>query len=153
MARLRLHPQSEDRSAAAGEWAVLKTTSVQWDHFDPFANKALGPGLTPRPDSAVKAGDVLVTRAGRAVGRFGVACVVLEDQPFRMLSRQDSALGLRRQACLPTMWLSCACTEGPGVLPTGGETGLAASQANLSRSRLLGVGIPHLSLERHRIVQ
>ena len=104
-------PQCEDRSAAAGEWAVLKTTSVQWDGFDPFANKALGPGLTPRPDSAVKAGDVLVTRAG-PVNRVGVACVVLEDQPFRMLSDKIVRWSWR-QACLPTMWLSCCVHRGP----------------------------------------
>jgi type I restriction enzyme S subunit len=62
---------------------VLKVSAVSWDRFDPDQNKALLPGVEPRRDCAVRAGDFIISRANTAalVGRS----VVVGSQPTRLL--------------------------------------------------------------------
>ena len=55
-------PRCLARSAAGGEWGILKLGSVTWGRFDPHESKALAPGATPRRDIEVRAGDLLITR-------------------------------------------------------------------------------------------
>jgi type I restriction enzyme S subunit len=144
-------PQCEDIPAAPGEWGVLKTTSVQWKGFDPAQNKALRPGMQPRPELCVQPGDVLITRAG-PVNRVGVACAVDAEYPRFMLS--DKIVRVRPKASLLPHYLSIALS-----MPSSqerfrqGKTGLAESQVNISREKLLALrlAVPTLD-EQRRIV-
>ena len=52
-------PQCASRPRSGDEWGVLKVSAVSWDRFDPDQNKALLPGVEPRRDCAVRAGDFI----------------------------------------------------------------------------------------------
>lgn len=73
-------PQCDEVPVSAGGWGILKTTAVQWCQFHSQHNKSLPLSLVPRPELGVKAGDVLVTRAGPRK-RVGVVAAVREDFP------------------------------------------------------------------------
>jgi hypothetical protein len=141
-------PQCEEDPAPAGSWGVLKTTCVQWDGFRARANKALRLALVPRPELAVHMGDVLITRAG-PVNRVGVACVVPAEHPRLMLS--DKIVRL-----VPVPDVDPDFIVAMLGAPTAQEhlrqskTGLAASQVNISRSRLLALRVPLPALDVQR---
>jgi type I restriction enzyme S subunit len=67
------------------DWGVLKTTAIQAGAFLPQHNKTLPKHLTPRPQTEVKSGDILITCAGPRV-RCGVACLVRHTRPRLMMS-------------------------------------------------------------------
>ena len=77
-------PECEARPADENEWGVLKVGCVNSGVFNDQQNKALPPDLKPEPSLALRAGDVLVSRANTRdlVG----SCAVLErDFPFLMI--------------------------------------------------------------------
>ena len=55
-------PKCLNRKALIGEWGVLKLGAVTWCEFDDCDQKALPPGLAPRPELEVAPGDLLFTR-------------------------------------------------------------------------------------------
>jgi type I restriction enzyme S subunit len=117
----------------------LKTTCVQWEGFDPNQNKALLPGVQPRQDTVVKKGDVLLTRAG-PVNRVGVACQVKGSFPKLMLS--DKIVRLRPKPGLNATYLvAYLATPYAQEYFRLGKTGLADSQVNISREKLLQLPI------------
>lgn len=67
------------------DWGVLKTTAIQAGAFLPEHNKHLPKHLTPRPQTEVKTGDILITCAGPRV-RCGVTCMVRHTRPRLMMS-------------------------------------------------------------------
>jgi type I restriction enzyme S subunit len=141
-------PQCSDSPAVSGEWAVLKTTSVQWRGFDCTQNKALLPGQWPRSDIVVGDGDVLVTRAG-PVNRVGVACVVRGVPGKLMLS--DKIVRLKpRPSVLPAYLAVALSTPSAQEHFRQNKTGLAASQVNIARSNLLSlrITVPPLAEQR-----
>ena len=68
--RCKNHPSPDN-----GVWGVIKTTAIQHQFFDESENKELPGQLEPRPHLSIKAGDILITRAGPRK-RVGVACFV-----------------------------------------------------------------------------
>ncbi len=77
-------PECEARPVEENEWGVLKVGCVNSGVFNDQQNKALPPDLKPEPSLALRAGDVLVSRANTRdlVG----SCAVLErDFPFLMI--------------------------------------------------------------------
>ena len=62
------------------EWAVIKTSAVQYGHFLEFENKRLPKELKPREQHELMEGDILITRAGPRV-RVGVCCMVRHTRP------------------------------------------------------------------------
>jgi type I restriction enzyme S subunit len=145
-------PQCEDTSAAAGNWGVLKTTCVQWHGFQEHQNKALMPGMSPRPDISVVKDDVLITRAG-PVNRVGVACRVPDSYPHLMLS--DKIVRLRTKPSLLPDYLVAyfACPFAQEYFRQG-KTGLAESQVNISREKLmrLPILVPSI-IEQNQLLQ
>lgn len=145
-------PQCDDRPATAGEWGVLKTTSVQWSSFNPVQNKMLPASFTPKLQLRIEAGDVLVTRAGPRK-RVGVVAAVRHAQPELMIS--DKLIRLRPdQSIIDPRFLELSLAS-----PFSQEhlvkrkTGLADAQVNISQSilRSTPVAYPPL-LEQQRIV-
>ena len=141
-------PQCEDFPAPPSDWGVLKTTCVQWDGFDPGANKALRAEMQPRPELTVREGDILVTRAG-PMNRVGVACVVPSDQPRLMLS--DKIVRLTVPAKMdPGFIVAMLGAPSSQEYLRQNKTGLAKSQVNISRARLLDVTMPMPPLATQR---
>lgn len=78
-------PPSENREPGSDEWGVLKLNAVNQGHFDDTAAKTLRPGLAPRTNLTVHAGDFLVTRSNTPL-LVGDACFVESTRPRLMLS-------------------------------------------------------------------
>jgi type I restriction enzyme S subunit len=77
-------PKCLERAKDGEEWGVLKLSAVTSGRFKPEENKALRPGVTPRPELEVKQGDVLITR-GSGVTRLVGAAVLVEGEPLPKL--------------------------------------------------------------------
>ena len=144
-------PQCSDEPAEPGAWGVLKTTCVQWEGFDAKQNKKLLLSDSPRAELQVAVGDVLVTRAG-PVNRVGVACAVLEAVPNLMLSDKIVRLRLRNDVLPRYLALALSSADCQEYFRHG-KTGLAESQVNISREKLLALPlrVPPLG-EQRRVV-
>ncbi|WP_442887076.1 restriction endonuclease subunit S [Congregicoccus parvus] len=145
-------PQCDDVPAAPGEWGVLKTTSVQWCDFQPQHNKALPKTLEPVESLLVKAGDVLVTRAGPRK-RVGVVAAVRRDEPRLTISDKTIRIRANREKIEPRfLELSLAAPFSQEHLVQR-KTGLADAQVNISQAilRATPVAYPPLT-EQRRIV-
>lgn len=78
-------PQCDSEPVDSPEqWGVLKVGCVNGGHFNPCENKSLPPELEPIPELAVRAGDVLVSRANTRE-LVGGAALVMEDHPRLLL--------------------------------------------------------------------
>ena len=145
-------PQCDEVPAKRGEWGVLKTTAVQWCEFQPQHNKALPLTLGPIHTLAIKAGDVLVTRAGPRK-RVGVVAAVRRDEPRLTISDKLIRLRVDRTKLDPRfLELSLASPFSQEHLVQR-KTGLADAQVNISQAilKMTPVAYPCLP-EQRRIV-
>ncbi len=78
-------PKCLERSAEAGEWAVLKLSAITSGRFRPEENKALPAKIKPRPDLEVKAGDVLITRGSGVTRLVGSTTLVGDSAPAKLM--------------------------------------------------------------------
>ncbi len=80
-------PQCEDTPVEdpTREWAVLKVGCVNGGVFQPAQNKMLPGDIEPRPELALRAGDLLLSR-GNTRELVGSAAVVDKNYPTLMLS-------------------------------------------------------------------
>lgn len=141
-------PRCESRSALGqSEWGVLKTTAIQDGAFIPEENKALPASLRPRPELAVTAGDILMTRAGPRA-RCGVSCLVPSSDPRLMLS--DKMYRLRADEGRVRPDFLALVLRSPQVHKAIDrmKTGISDSGVNLTQEGLLGLAVPVPSLER-----
>lgn len=127
-------PQCESYPAVAGEWGVLKTTSVKWEGFNFRENKKLPEFLEPRLTAQVEHKDILITRAGPAE-RVGVVAYV--DKVPKKIMLSDKIIRLKtKDSCNPkflSLWLSCDTTK---HYVASRISGLAQSQTNISQDIL-----------------
>ncbi|TVM17096.1 restriction endonuclease subunit S [Oceanidesulfovibrio indonesiensis] len=77
-------PQCESEPANGDAWGVLKVGCVNGGVFNSAENKKLPETMAPRPDYALKAGDLLISRANTK-DLVGSAAVVQHDHPNLML--------------------------------------------------------------------
>lgn len=134
-------PQCESRPAANGEWGVLKISSVTWGTFDPTENKKLPDHLVPRPNIAVHAGDVLLSRANtpELVGR-----TVIVEQTYSNLMLSDKLLRLRINRLVAEPRFINLVLGAPlwRELIQDAATGSSGSMKNLSQEKLRALPIP-----------
>jgi len=142
-------PQCEEVPATDAEWGVLKTTSVQWAQFWPHENKRLPPSAIPRPELAVKKGDVLVTRAG-PMKRVGVPATVREDHPRLMISDKLMRIRTDRQLIDPRFLEYALSSKSAQNHLVARKTGLADAQVNISQAILRSTPIAYPALEEQR---
>lgn len=138
-------PDCEKVAAAEGEWGILKTSAVVWDGYKSHENKKLPRNLAPRPEIEVKAGDVLITRAG-PVDRTGVVALVKNTQRKLMLSDKIIRIQTDAELCIPgflSLWLSSPSAQNEIIKK---KSGMAQSQTNISQKALreLCVSLPPL---------
>lgn len=145
-------PKCEDAPARDNAWGVLKTTSVQKLRFLPEENKALPTSLEARPDITVQENDILITRAG-PTNRVGIACVVPVSAPKLMLSDKIIRFTVENDG-LEAGFAALALSAGrAAVAIETAKSGMAASQVNISQSKLRSIEISYPPLaEQKRIV-
>jgi len=130
------HPSPDDEV-----WGVIKTTAIQHLSFDESENKELPNHLEPRPHLSIKAGDILITRAGPRK-RVGVACLVRACRPCLMLCDKAYRLQSNPKKVLPE-YLEMLLNS-PRVLDEIEKlkTGINDSGVNLTQARFLSLQIP-----------
>ena len=146
-------PQCEKGAAAAEtEWAVLKTTAIQYGEFLSDENKRLPADLSPRPELALRAGDLLITCAGPR-RRCGVPCLVGEDHPRRIISGKMYRFRADTRIIAPDYLLGALRTCEMQTQIDAAKTGISDSGLNLTHERFLRLDVPVGPLaEQRRIV-
>ncbi|RUP81349.1 hypothetical protein C7Y69_09395 [Alteromonas sp. KS69] len=137
-------PDCDSEGATEGWWGVLKTTSVVWEGFDFSANKALPSELTPKKEYEIKAGDVLMTRAGPG-NRVGVVVHVSNTRNKLLLSDKLYRIIPKERIGKPFLALLLS-SELIQKQINATKTGLAESQSNISQHivKKLKVFIPSI---------
>lgn len=125
-------------------WGVIKTTAVQALEYLQEENKRLPEKLDPRPHFEVKAGDVLVTRAGPRI-RVGVCCLVKETRKKLMICDKVYRLRPDTEIILPE-YLEIVLNA-PQVQKEIErlKTGISDSGVNLTQKRFIELKIPYPS--------
>ena len=138
--------------AAVGDWGVIKTTAVQEFRFAQIENKELPSALEPRPNLEIKAGDLLITRAGPRK-RVGVSCLVRSTQPGLMIC--DKVYRLRCDTSKIRPGYLELVLNAPQVLGKLNElkTGISDSGVNLTQKRFRGLAIPVPSLSTQALIE
>lgn len=145
-------PQCENSPANSDQLGVLKTTAVQWCEFLPQENKRLPPSAVARPDLTVKAGDVLVTRAG-PMKRVGVPATVREDHPNLMISDKLIRIRPLLNKIDPRFLAYALSSPQAQEHLVARKTGLADAQVNISQSILRATPFSYPTLgEQKRVV-
>ena len=134
------------------EWGVLKTTSVQQMQFWEHEHKRLPQSLKPRPENEVRAGDLLITRAGPK-NRVGISCLVKATRSKLMISDKLIRFHLWDNYLHPDYVILCLNAGVSAEFIERQKSGMAASQVNISQPKLklTPLGLPPLA-EQQRIV-
>ncbi|WP_127562724.1 restriction endonuclease subunit S [Nioella ostreopsis] len=141
----------EERPPLAHERGVIKVSAVTWGTFDASQSKTFPRSFEPAPDTAIKAGDFLFSRAN-TLELVGAVVMVKKDHPNLFLS--DKVLRLD----LPTElkpWLLVYLRSLEGRRKLGAvSSGNQMSMRNIGQSSLKSVSIPIPPLnEQRRIVE
>ncbi|MBI5329384.1 MAG: restriction endonuclease subunit S [Betaproteobacteria bacterium] len=133
-------------------WGVLKTTAVQVMQYLQEENKALPHNKEQKPQYAVKAGDILITRAGPK-NRVAISCLVETTRPKLMISDKIIRLHLV-EAGIYERYISLCLNAGvTAEYLEASKSGMAESQMNISQDKLRLAPIPLCPInEQHRIV-
>jgi type I restriction enzyme, S subunit len=143
-------PQCANHATSSDdEWGVLKTTSVQRAEFLPEHHKALPKALAPRPELCVRAGDVLITRAG-PTARVGVACCVVKVRERLMLSDKIIRVRFREDLVDPRFAALVLNAGASSAFLRASQSGMDLAQVNISQDRLRRTPIPLAPLETQR---
>jgi type I restriction enzyme S subunit len=148
-------PRCERESGTgADDWAVMTTTAIQPMSFDSSENKRLPSNLKPRPELEVRAGDVLITRAGPR-NRAGIACcvkstrarLILCDKAYRFTCKPAAATGGYIELVLNARPMINALSEM--------KTGISDSGVNLTQSRFrqLRIPLPPMALQEKIVAE
>lgn len=143
-------PQCDAQSVETfDEWAVLKVGCVNKDVFSPHQNKKLPLALQPRPQLAVRQGDILMSRANTP---SLVGLVALVDRPYPRLMISDKHYRFRGRADrVDDEFLVLALRSSPTRAQIESATnGASSSMQNISQ-QLVGnllVALPGLGEQR-----
>ena len=135
------------------EWGVIKTTAIQVGYFNESENKKLPADLEPRVKHELKAGDILITRAGPRV-RVGVCCLVKRVRPRLINCDKAYRIRLKENLILPQFFEYTLNSPKYTRMTENLKTGINDSGVNLTQNRFLDLKIPLPSLpEQQAIVQ
>jgi type I restriction enzyme S subunit len=130
-------PDCEERPVFDdAEWGVLKTTAITWSGWNQDAHKVLPRSYWGWESIEVKAGDVLVTKAGP---RHRVAVVTHIPATRRQLVVSGKMIGLRPRVdlVLPEVLAGLLALHAPQKYINDRTTGMAESQVNFANDVLL----------------
>lgn len=130
-------PTCEERNIADDEeWGLLKTTAVTWKGWDATAHKVPPKHFWGDCSIEVRAGDVLVTKAGPR-DRCGVSVYISETPPRLMVSGKMVLLRPDMQKTNAPFLASALATEDVQRFLDCRTTGLADAQLNFTNQLLL----------------
>ena len=130
-------------------WGVLKTTSVQNMAFHEIENKELPERLEPRSQYEVKAGDILITRAGPK-NRVGISCLVETVRPKLMISDKIIRFHLITSSLYEPYIVLCLNSGATADYLEKAKSGMAESQVNISQDKLRLSPVPLCSFEEQK---
>ena len=140
-------PQCESYPVeSADQWGVLKVGCVNGGVFNPDENKVLPDDLTPVPALAIRAGDVLVSRANTRE-LVGSAATALMDYPNLLLCDKLYRLRLNHKMDAPqylAYFLGCLPVREQIELAA---TGASSSMLNIGQATILELRLPHPDVE------
>ena len=114
---------------------MLKTTAVQSLEYREYENKALPKNKAPRPQLEVKAGDILITRAGPK-NRVGISCLVENTRENLMISDKIIRFHLISED-ISEKYISLCLNYGfTSTYLENSKSGMAESQMNISQDIL-----------------
>lgn len=135
-------PRGSAEPASADECGVLKVSAVGSHGFVAGENKRLLDSADFRPGDAVRAGDVLVTRANASVERVAYPCLVDADHPNLMLSDKTLRLVHRREVSARVL-VAVLKSEGYRSHVSSEASGTEAK--NISQAKILAGPVPDLA--------
>ena len=134
------------------EWAVIKTTAIQAGYFLENENKRLPKHLEPRKQHELKAGDILITRAGPRV-RVGVCCMVKHTRPKLINCDKVYRIKINTKVALPEYIEALLNSPAYSRKIEQMKTGINDSGVNLTQKGFVNILIPIPSLkEQQQIV-
>lgn len=140
-------PQCENNPVTDdSEWGVLKVGCVNNGRFEKSENKRLPKGIEPRPNLAVKAGDVLVSRANTR-DLVGSCAVPTNDHPNLMMSDKLFRLRLLEDFAEPRYLAFFMSSPTARKLIEIEATGASSSMLNIGQGTILEMPIPCPPLE------
>lgn len=143
-------PECEARVPEDSEWGVVKVGCVNGGVFRSNESKVLPADMTPRPELALKAGDVLVSRANTRE-LVGSCAVVPRDHPHLMLCDKLYRIGPGEQV-LPEFLAALINVHGRRAVEVE-ATGASSSMVNIAQSVILDlvVAVPDRDEQREII--
>jgi type I restriction enzyme S subunit len=131
------------------EWGVLKVGCANTGRFDPAENKRLPDDETPRPELAVRQGEIVMSRSNTK-DLVGAAAVVDGSYPRLLLSDLTYGLSLTDDAD-PAFVAYALGSSGMRVQISAASKGMSHSMQKLSQRdiRELRVRLPALREQRH----
>ncbi|SEA16485.1 type I restriction enzyme, S subunit [Desulfuromusa kysingii] len=143
-------PTCEERNIASQvEWGLLKTTAVKWSGWNPTAHKVPPKEFWENKNIEVRAGDVLITKAGPR-DRCGVTAYVTDTPPRLMVS--GKMILLRPDVSkVNAVILACSlASEKSQRYIDSRTTGMADAQLNFTNELLLRtlIDVPPLDEQR-----
>ena len=130
-------------------WGVLKVGCVNGGHFNPAENKALPLELEPLPELAVRAGDVLVSRANTR-DLVGSAALVESDYERLLLSDKLYCLDVDRDQIDPGFLALYLQADAARAQIEVAATGASSSMLNIGQAVIREMPIAKPSLEEQR---
>ncbi len=134
-----------------GVWAVLKAGAANGGIFRPHENKELPDDLAPRPETVVREGDVIVSRANTR-DLVGSAAVVVGEFPKLQLCDKLYALEVERATAIPDFVagaLGHPASRGRIELAASGSS---PSMQNVSKTDILNLPLDLPDLDTQRSV-
>lgn len=145
-------PQCESVPAdGVTEWGVLKTGCVNGGVFRPEENKLLPADTEPRPETVVRRGEIVISRASTR-DLVGSAAVVEADYPRLMLSDLTYGVSLARARAIPAFVAAVLGTPRYRSLLESAAKGTSHSMQKLSQGDLLTLPMPLPSLDQQEDV-
>jgi type I restriction enzyme, S subunit len=133
-------------------WAVLKTGAANGGVFRPMENKELPETEVPRPEIAVRRGDLIVSRANTR-DLVGSAAVVDSDFPRLMLCDKLYAFTLDETQALPRFVAAVLGSRRWRDMIELEATGASYSMLNVSQSDIVNLPMPLPTLnDQHQIL-
>jgi type I restriction enzyme, S subunit len=144
-------PQCAPEARVGEEWGVLKVSAVSWGKFLPKENKALLHGMVSRPETEIRVGDFLISRANTEdlVAR---SVIVFEAPAHLMMS--DKIVRLNLCSLIEKRYIN-VCNGGSYARHhyISNASGTSSSMKNVSREVMSNLLIPLPPLaEQRRIV-
>ncbi|MBL0147111.1 MAG: restriction endonuclease subunit S [Chitinophagaceae bacterium] len=147
-------PKCENEASTdKNEWAVIKTSAVQHGHYLEFENKRLPKDLKPREQHELKAGDVLITRAGPRI-RVGVCCMVRHTRPKLINCDKVYRIKVNNTVITPEFFELILNTPHYQDQIEKMKSGISDSGLNLTQKAFLQITIPVPTIQlQNKIVQ